>query len=338
MIAVALKNNIHAYRYNLDVVDNMMHLVRNKITALCWNSSGTKLAIGTEMGEIYVSDINESFQFLWRRIDRSSRADHIIYYITWHSSTDNDNDLLIYGTKTGDIVFVDVQNNRIVEVLTGVHDSIICKIKLSPDNQVMASGSNDNFVHMWDMRKRTQKLCTLVGHTSAVKAIDFCPWRKNLLLTGGGTCDRTLRLWDLNNINNGVADVRSINRDDNDDNANAICLKTILVAAQITDVIWLPNSKHFISSHGLGFYGMICWKYPEMDKKNAALFLGHTKRVSSISLSPKADKMVSGSEDESIRIWDVPFDHNQQRVMSSPVIYKNTIHKNKNKTHYSTIR
>lgn len=41
----------------------------------------------------------------------------------------------------------------------------------------------------------------LSAHQAAVKALAWCPWQANLLASGGGTADRRIRFW---NVNNGV--------------------------------------------------------------------------------------------------------------------------------------
>jgi cell division cycle protein 20 (cofactor of APC complex) len=35
------------------------------------------------------------------------------------------------------------------------------------------------------------------GHRAATKAVQFCPWEKNLLATGGGSFDTQLKIWDV---------------------------------------------------------------------------------------------------------------------------------------------
>jgi len=38
---------------------------------------------------------------------------------------------------------------------------------------------------------------SLLGHKAAVKALAWCPWQRNLLATGGGTNDQTMRFWNI---------------------------------------------------------------------------------------------------------------------------------------------
>ena len=37
----------------------------------------------------------------------------------------------------------------------------------------------------------------LQGHKGAVKALSWCSWQRNLLITGGGTSDKTMRMWNI---------------------------------------------------------------------------------------------------------------------------------------------
>ena len=37
----------------------------------------------------------------------------------------------------------------------------------------------------------------LQGHKAAVKALAWCPWQRNLLATGGGSTDKTMRFWNI---------------------------------------------------------------------------------------------------------------------------------------------
>ena len=35
----------------------------------------------------------------------------------------------------------------------------------------------------------------LKGHKGAIKALSWCPWKNNILASGGGTGDRSIKLW-----------------------------------------------------------------------------------------------------------------------------------------------
>jgi cell division cycle protein 20 (cofactor of APC complex) len=35
-------------------------------------------------------------------------------------------------------------------------------------------------------------------HQAAVKAVSWCPWQPGVLATGGGTADKTIKIWNIN--------------------------------------------------------------------------------------------------------------------------------------------
>lgn len=61
----------------------------------------------------------------------------------------------------------------------------------------MASGSNDNTVAIWDLRKH-HLYRKYSEHKGAVKAISWCPWKTGVIATAGGAGDKTIRLWNVN--------------------------------------------------------------------------------------------------------------------------------------------
>lgn len=65
---------------------------------------------------------------------------------------------------------------------------------MSFQNGMVASGSNDGAVLIWSVHNSKQFSKHRL-HSGAVKAIQWCPWRGNLLATGGGSYDHKTILW-----------------------------------------------------------------------------------------------------------------------------------------------
>uniref|UniRef100_A0A0D3E312 Uncharacterized protein n=1 Tax=Brassica oleracea var. oleracea TaxID=109376 RepID=A0A0D3E312_BRAOL len=82
------------------------------------------------------------------------------------------------------------------------HCQEVCGLKWSGSGQRRASGGNDSLVHIWDRSSSTQ-------HTSAAKALAWCPFQSNLLASGGGEEDRKIKFWNtqtgacLNSVDTG---------------------------------------------------------------------------------------------------------------------------------------
>ena len=63
---------------------------------------------------------------------------------------------------------------------------------MPPAPPQLASGGNDNLLMIWDAAadRATHRI---TAHQAAVKALAWCPFQSNLLATGGGTADRTIK-------------------------------------------------------------------------------------------------------------------------------------------------
>ena len=61
---------------------------------------------------------------------------------------------------------------------------------------MLASGGNDNKVTLWDLN-RLDMPHFIKAHQSAVKALAWNKMKPDILLTGGGNKDRSIKVWDI---------------------------------------------------------------------------------------------------------------------------------------------
>lgn len=74
------------------------------------------------------------------------------------------------------------------------HEQEVCGLKWSPSGAQLASGGNDNLLHVWSAAGGVP-VHRLTAHAAAVKALAWCPFQSNLLASGGGTADRCIKFW-----------------------------------------------------------------------------------------------------------------------------------------------
>lgn len=118
--------------------------------------------------------------------------------LAWNSS------IVSSGSKDGSIIHHDVrERDHNIATLTG-HTQEVCGLKWSPDYTYLASGGNDNVVNIWSGttasgQSTNNTVHSFTQHQAAVRALAWCPWQKHILATGGGTADRCIKFWNINN-------------------------------------------------------------------------------------------------------------------------------------------
>ena len=163
-------------------------------------------------------------------------------------------------------------------LLTG-HTWGIHSMALSPDGDVLASGSEDTTIRLWDMHTGDHKK-TLDGHTHRVYSVAFSPDGKTL---ASGSDDNTVRLW---SVDTGETQM--------------ILIGHTHEFEGVKSVAFSPDGKTLASGGGDNIIHL--W---DIDAgKSKMTLVGHTNWVFSLAFSPDGETLASGSVDSDIRLWD----------------------------------
>jgi len=293
VLAVALGSSVYLWNATSGAISRLVHLDSAIVTALDFSSDGTRLAVGTSSAQVRFYDVGSL-----QESDRFTNSHNArVGVFSW-----NGNNLCSSGSRDATICCHDVRSKSSTARLLG-HRNEVCGLAWSPDGRQLASGGNDNLLKIWDasrMSTRSGAICpqagssrglnaqtdgarwTMTQHSAAVKALAWCPLKRQLLASGGGSQDRTIRFW-----NTGSGELR----------------KEIDTQSQVCGIIWSKKDMELVSSHGFSHNQLTLWRYPSMTKM--AELTGHSSRVLHLAQSPDGETVVSGAADETLRFWKV---------------------------------
>ncbi|CAM8973513.1 unnamed protein product [Rhodiola kirilowii] len=280
VLAIALGSTVYLWDANDGSTSELVTFDDDSgpVTSVSWAPDGRHIAVGLNNSEVQLWDSTANRQLRTLRGAHQSRVGSL----AWN------NQILTTGGMDGSIVNNDVRiRSHIVETYRG-HTQEVCGLKWSASGNQLASGGNDNLLHIWDRSvvtpssSPTQWLHRMDDHTAAVKALAWCPFQTNLLASGGGGEDRSIKFW---NTHTGA------------------CLNSVDTGSQVCALLWNKNERELLSSHGFTQNQLTLWKYPSMVKM--AELTGHTSRVLFMAQSPDGCTVASAAGDETLRFWNV---------------------------------
>ena len=197
------------------------------------------------------------------------------------------------------------------------HTAEVLSVSFSPDGTLLASGSWDGTVKLWDVATQ-QSFTTLDEHTSGVLSVSFS---RDGALLASGSHDRTVRLWDVatqqsfTTLDEHTGEVSSVSF--SRDGALLASgswdgtVKLWDIATQ-QDIATLPHRAEVLSvsfSHDGMLLASGLWDgtvelWDVATRQNIAT-LPHRAGVLSVSFSRDGALLASGSHDRTVKLWDV---------------------------------
>uniref|UniRef100_A0A7S1SP09 Anaphase-promoting complex subunit 4 WD40 domain-containing protein n=1 Tax=Tetraselmis chuii TaxID=63592 RepID=A0A7S1SP09_9CHLO len=223
------------------------------------------------------------------------------------------------------------------------HDGAVFSMKFNPRGDVVASGSFDKFVYLWNVRGECDNFMMLKGHKNAILELHWTPDGERLLTASP---DKSVRAWDAQT----GLQVKKMSEHENF--VNSCCpLKRgppLLVTGSDdgTAKLWDLRVKRSVRTfnenyqvlsvafsdggdaiYAAGIENII--KVWDLRKEEVVMSLkGHSDTVTGMRLSPDGTHLLSNSMDNTLRIWDMRPYAPEQRCTKVLTGHQHTFEKN----------
>ena len=182
-----------------------------------------------------------------------------------------DHEILVTGSSDNDLLVWNVNTyepiRRLKQHTGGVLD-------VAFDEKHIVSCSKDCTIIVWD-RKTLEPIRTLTGHRGPVNAVQL---RGNLLVSASG--DGVARLWDLNKMQ---------------------CVREFPQKERGLAAVEFSDDAKFVLAGGNDH---VTYKFDVASGEEVKTFTGHTQLVRSLFLDTQNRRVVSGSYDLDLRVYD----------------------------------
>jgi WD40 repeat protein len=226
-----------------------------------------------------------------------------------------DGKILATGSGDATVKLWDSVTHQLLRTLTG-HADGVSALAFSPNGETLATGSDDGTAKLWDTRTG-QELMTFIGHAGAVSSLALSSDGKTLA-TGGG--DKTVKLWDTSARH----DLRTLQAPES---VSSLALspdgKTLVSGSDDNQMtFWDTTSRREVGTLKGYVSGVFSLAFTPDGKILASrgvnsvvlrdaishqelATLGHSGGGYSLAFSRDGKVLASGSEDGSVKIWDM---------------------------------
>jgi WD40 repeat protein len=234
--------------------------------ALAFSPDGKYLVVGGLSG-IYIFDYQKLSELNYLETNTWARS------LAFLPGTDT----LAAGLFDNTIKLWDVPSTQLFQTLDGPQ-GWVRSISVSGDGSLIASASDDDMLHIWDLNSGGSVLVLSDEITKGIRAVALSPDGK---LVAGAPGDNTIRVWSL---------------------PDGKLLHTLTGHTDwVRCLAFSPDSQLLAS----GAFDKTVRLWNLSDDKEVHVLLGHTSSVLGVAFSPDGTTLASGSVDETVRLWQV---------------------------------
>jgi WD40 repeat protein len=196
---------------------------------------------------------------------------------------------IVSGSADNTIRVWDLDSGKEIKKLEG--SSSVYSLAITPDNKIVSTGDwNDKTIRIWDLENDGREIKKLEGHTSDIDSLAITPDGKKIV---SGSADKRIRVWDVET----GKEIKTL--EGHMDGVSTVAItpdgKKIVSARDDIIRVWDLESGNEITEV----------QVPTPIYDNLPAFIDPPPASAVVAITPDGKKIVSGSADKRIRVWDV---------------------------------
>ncbi len=246
----------------------------DSIDSIAFSSDGKRLVSASEDNTIKLWDVETSKEVLTLPIGE-----------LWSVAFSSDNKTIATGSENHTIKIWDIENKKEIRTLIG-HDKDVKSLAFSSNGKILASGSYGNnlkvVIKLWDIDSG-KEIRTIEAHDDFIEQVVFSSDDKFLVSQSSDKYGRnsTIKMWEILS----GKEIRTL-------------------TTESIGIAFSPDGKTIATLNSN--YEDFTIKLINFDNgKVIRTFIGHTDLVQSIEFSPDGKVLATGSNDRTVKIWDV---------------------------------